>query len=322
MSQKIPDNHPLEGHKYTVITPQIVGFQKMVEFLIEFSLPGMIGYGPARVGKTTSINAVTQMISEKYRGQIAIMETIIDTHRKGENRLFFEEFCRNLGLEWHVKRPSGSELRSLVIEYMIMEGRKNGNKVLLIVDEASKMVVEDYDYMMDVYNRLEKNGVSLICVLVGTEKLLETKKEMSWNVESQVVGRFMVNEFEFSPVKDIEELRQILNGFDTHIKYDGRSLTEDLFPESFKEGKRLGDEAESIEKAIVTIKRERASEKKRLGITKGGGINMNQMIQMQYLIMTIEMIMKKQGRYSGKEKWPTEKDWLETLKLSGFPHAI
>lgn len=322
---KMPEDHPIEARTYTIITRQVEDFMTTVETINEFSIPGMIGYGPSRTGKTVCVKTVVEALNHKHGKELSIMRTVIETHRKGENRVFYEEMCRNLGLRWHKARPSGSELRSLVVNHMIVEGRKKKNKIMLIVDEASKMLVEDFNYLMDIYNRLENCGIRLICVLVGTEKLAKIREELIRSGELQIVGRFMIHSFEFRAVVGVDEIREVLSGLDSYVTYHGRSVTEDVFPENYRQGRRLADEAENIAEAISDI-RDSAAAIRKAAVGKRqnepSSLLQTTVIQMQYLTMAVELILKSQGKYSGDEKWPNKEDWEEALKKSGFLIAM
>lgn len=314
MISKLPKEHPLHDRHYTIVTGQMMEFHQKVQYILEQNLPGMIAYGVARIGKTTCINAVIKILREDFGDEVAIEKTIVETHNKSQQKSFYREMCDNLGIDIPSKSTTGSQLRSLIIEHLILAGRSHANRVLLIVDEASLMLDDDYHYLMDIYNRLESFGIRLICVLVGTEIMAGKKKHLISIGETQVIGRFMVNEFVFRPVTGTGEIKEVLKGFDRDIMYNGAPLTKDMFPANYEDGKRLALEADNIACAVREIVSDTQSKKSK---------NKTEVsIQMQYLIMAIELVMKENGKYDGTEVWPCKKDWADALYKVGFREAL
>lgn len=260
------------------------------------------------------INAVIEILREDFGDEVAIEKTIVESHKQSQQKSFYSEMCECFGIDVPNKNITGSQLRSLIIEYLMRAARSHSNRVLLIVDEASLMLDFDYHYLMDIYNRLEYFGVSLICILVGTEHMAEQKKHFRNIGENQIIGRFMVNEFVFRPVAGINEIREVLRGFDRDIMYKDVPLTYDMFPVNYSNGKRLAQEAENIAEAIKKIV---------FDVGKGKVKMSNPLsIQMQYLIMAIELVMRQHGKYGKGETWPCKDDWINALNMVGFKEAL
>ena len=326
--KKVPKDHPLVKRKYTIVTDQLSEFTNMVGFVVENGIPGMLACGPSRVGKTVSVKAAVKYLEKTMGEDVAIKSTLISTHVKSEPKRFYAEICDNLGFNF-TKSSRSYNLKTLIVTYLIQEARKKNNQVLLIVDEANLMLETDYSYLMDIFNRLEAKDIRLTVVFVGTEELLKMKSSMMANNQAQILGRFMVRTFTFKPITGVEEIAEVLKGYDKTVKYLGVPVVEDCFPINHSLGKRFVDEADNVVNAINSLKEEILKEYSAQKPTKDTRRVCSKMVSsevsipMQYLTLAAEYILKNYGKYSGNtEKWPNEKIWKNALRCAGFREVL
>lgn len=168
-----------------------------------------------------------------------------------------------------------------------------------------------YDWLMDIFNELDRDGICMTVVLVGQEELLDQRIAFLQNKKVQIIGRFMVHTFKFEGIRRFTDLKTCLTGFDDYSEYppeSGWSFTRYYFPEAFDQGFRLQSCAEEMFDVLNDLRREH-------------GIKKALEIPMQYVTLTIEYCLKHFGADGHDVKWINKAHWREAIERSGYIEA-
>ena len=92
---------------------------------------------------------------------------------------------------------------------------KNGSgTVALFCDEAQRYDENEYEWLRDVHDHLDRLQIRLYTFLVGQQELLSIKTALQKAQRTQIVARLMVEELSFFGIRDAEDVATCLNGFD------------------------------------------------------------------------------------------------------------
>ena len=184
-------------------------------------------WGSARVGKTSAIlYARSELKRKKGDSFPAIIWTVTD-HPETE-RSFYSNFLTALGFT-DKKSESAWVLKDRVINALnVMACENPAHKIVLFIDEASKLKEKEFFWLMDIYNNLYLRSVQLTCVLVGNRELHDLKMAFKRKGADQIVGRFMVHEQQYYGLSTNEELAYCLHSLDKVLLH-GMPEGQDLY---------------------------------------------------------------------------------------------
>ena len=80
--------------------------------------------------------------------------------------------------------------------------RSGGGTVLLFCDEAQRYNENEYEWLRDVHDALDRQQIKLLTFLVGQEELLAQKTSLQIAHKTQIVARLVVEELSFSGIRN------------------------------------------------------------------------------------------------------------------------
>ncbi|MGE7981815.1 AAA family ATPase [Solibacillus sp. NPDC093137] len=282
----IPDGkHPIETGKYLIATNEIDKLCYIVSNWIENRFPGAIIYGRPRLGKTRAISYLIKVLPEDLRENIPIFHIRCRSYRSSRENNFFEDLLTGVGHS-NIFEGRPNEKRERLKNFLITAAEKSmQNKIIFFIDDAQKLNIMEYDWLMDVYNELDELDITLTTILVGHEELIDQRKKLIKQKQLQIIGRFMSDSYHFSGLKDLSDFRILLDEYDTGTEFPMNSrisYTRYFFRDEFAGNFVLSNYAEDIYNEFRLIQIEK-------GLTK------EKEIPMQYAVLTIEFILKKYG---------------------------
>lgn len=302
--------HPIYDNDYSINTNAILALYNDINRWIDNQTPGGIIYGKPRLGKTKAISCITKLLRNEYNPNLPIFQLNMTFHKLNEKR-FYEQFFNDIGNAFAGKGTT-FEKKERLINYLINSAREaNTKKIILFVDEANYLEEKEYSWLMDIYNRLMLNDIHMTTLLVGTNEILIAKHLFIKNKLQQLVGRFMVQEHHFHGVRQASELKICLASYDSFLKYPLGSewtYTKYFFPEGFRKGYRLSNDAELVFECFTKL-----SEEANLGTKLD--------IPMQYIIIAINVCLKDYGADKAQLEQPTIKEWKASIINAGFLQA-
>lgn len=299
--------HPLVLDRYLLPTNEIINMYLEVGDWIENRTPGGIIYGRQRLGKSFAIDYLSRTLPLKYGHDLPVFK-IPGRHKKNANEeVFYEMLLEGVGHAFPHSGKKNQKFDRLTRFLLERGGSSNYKMVVLFIDEAQSLFELNYGWLIDVYNKLEQYQIKFTCVLVGQPELKHQKSLYIAEGKRQVVGRFMVHEYEFTGVVSVSDIATCLKGYDTiyHPEDSGWSYTEYYFPIAYAKGKRLENCAQDLYETFVTMRREKK-------------ISGKLEIPMQYLTSAIKYALTKYGLDGEKKEWIDKELWRECVKKSRY----
>lgn len=301
------NSHPIITGDYIIVTPQIKILTDNILFLITNKITGAIVYGISRGGKTTAKRCLIKAIRNFFKGNSLIFSVSCNGGRFPNENRFLADILGGLGLAIK-NRERPEERRERIIRYLTSLAQETQEKkIILFMDDAQNMKELDYIQLMDIYNRLEDIGITLSTILIGSDELKELMDTFISKRKSHIVGRFMIHDFNFKGVENLNQLQLILSFYDQkcYPTDSNCSYTQYFFPEAYDKGYRVSQDAELILKLIC----------------EEADISINSPIlniPMLPLTLTINDCFKLVG-FIGKSKYkPTEEDWKTSIERAKY----
>lgn len=302
--------HPIETGNYHLPTNAIIELYTVVSRWISNRSPGGIVYGRPRLGKTRAIRYLEVYLQHEFGEKLPIFKMYCSHHKPNENR-FYTDLLRDLGHSAY-NQGKAEVKKDRLLKFLIERAESSGHhKIILFIDDAQMLYEQDYNWLMDIYNQLDRFGITMTVILVGQEELLHQKSAFISVEKMQIIGRFMVHEHKFSGVKTTDDLRVCLQGYDNTSEYpegSGCSYTRYFFIEAYEDGCRLVNEAHLIFNKFEEL---------RANANIRGQIE----IPMQYITLTVDNCLKIFGSNGKGVHWPSLVDWEEAIKTSGYIEA-
>ncbi|MBP1991191.1 ATP-binding protein [Paenibacillus eucommiae] len=299
--------HPISTGQYIIPTSEITKMFQKVKSMIEDRSPGGIIYGRPRIGKTRALKYLLNVLPSLLGADIPIFSAVCNRHTKPNEDVFFKELLTDFN---HAFASNGkaTEKRERIVNLFIERGERSGQRrVVLFLDEADRLSSLHYDWLMDIYNRVDNAEISMTVISVGQLALQQLRSSFAFQQKAQIIGRFMVNEHQYRGMTSANEIKACLHGYDTAEFPDNSkcSYTKFFYPEAFERGERFSGFCNDLYNAFLNLRLE-------------NGLSKKFDIPMQYIANAIENIMKHHGALGEGVYWPTVSHWNIAVKKSGY----
>ncbi len=308
----LPDGtHPVETGFYLIATNMIYKLHREICMWIDNRTPGAMFYGRPRLGKTKAIEYINLILPAKYGPNIVIFHVSSLKHKSISEEVFFTHFLKQVKHKQAIPGKAYAK-RDRLINYLIEKVESSGqNKLIIFIDDAQRYSELEYEWLMDIYNEIKRFDINTTFILVGQKELKEQRTAFLHARKAQIIGRFMVNEYEFKGAINSNDIKNCLIGYDIaeYPQNSGWTYTKYFFPQAYMEGHRLEECADEIYDVLVNIRRE------------SNLLRKNFDIPMQYLINTIEYALRHFGANSDNFYWLSKHHWNEAIEKSGYINA-
>lgn len=300
--------HPVEDGSYLIPTPPICELSAKVLGWIKSRAPGAMVYGPQRFGKTKAIQYICGDILDEFGDDFPVFSFKCRKYATATEPTFWGDILRDVG---HTEADSGTawqkrlRLKSFIQDRVFAAKQK---RAVFLVDEGQKLQYLQFEWLQDLYNDLDAEGISPIFILFGQKQLLEMRSTFVNKGEMQIVGRFMVHSYVFRGLRSQKDIAQCLYGYDEGSEYpigSGSSFTRHYFPKAFDNGWRLRNEAENIWNAFMQIRFENK-------------MSQRFEIPMQYFIATMNDALVEYADHKQTDPHFSLNKWKEAIKNSGY----
>jgi hypothetical protein len=279
-SRPIPmELHPLNRQAYIVPTPSIDMLHKQIKICIRQKVPGAIVYAMTRYGKTLAVRYIAAMLKLDFPG-VLTMTFGCEFKKVPSESAFFTNLLEAINHENPDTGTAKKKRSRLYNKLMELISESGQNTLIVFADEAQKLQVEEYEWLREIHDKLEMNGCRMITFLIGQPQLKNQKSALKAARQTQIVGRFMIDEIEFHGVLSAADLATCLRGYDTSIyPIDSDwTFTQFFLPQAWYSGLRLSNHAHEIWNEFERIHEE-------------GGYPTALEVPMTYLARTIEIIL-------------------------------
>ncbi len=252
---------------FVIPTKGILDTENRIKTWMTLGACGGIIYGRPRIGKTRCIYHLADSLKSDRFGKIPVIIWNITDHADTEKN-FYSSLLMAMGFECP-RSSTALVIKERVINALIaMACDSPLRRVVLLIDEAWKFYEKDFAWLMDLYNNLIAIDIQLFAFMFGTRELHDLKTSFKQSGKDQIVGRFMINEIQYSGIRSeaemrfclasMDKLRMVTVGYrvleDTMLDFyfpnaDGRcfyDLTSDLYNAFLKVRNNCGMKADDI----------------------------------------------------------------------------
>ncbi|MEO7916623.1 MAG: ATP-binding protein [Dokdonella sp.] len=249
-------NHPVVrwDQTFALPTPMLEIGSNIIAQSIASRRSGRGFYASPCYGKSTAIVYFTRQINDLYPNVSVLCLEATETLRPSELNLY-ADILEAAGFTLRMVKPF-RERRSQVINLLWSLAAARGEyRIVLFVDEAQNLSVNEWSWLKTVQNLLFKQGVQLIVFPFGQEALLHERSALL-NCRRDLARRFMRSLTKFEGMSTLEQLSTFLGVFDDEARYPakGPSYSEFFFPHAYHTGWRLKDEAPHLWAALHPVR--------------------------------------------------------------------
>lgn len=239
-----PALHPIETGNYRIATPAIQSFYDLIGRCLRYRITGALACGPPRIGKTRAIEYLRLLLAETH-------PKVTTYHVQAEHKPRHAEgpfFANLLDAVGHPAPTGGSNAakRMRLVSKILEACTHNGSgTVVLFCDEAQRYDENEYEWLRDLHDHLDRLQIRLFTFLVGQQELLAVKTALQRARKTQIVARLMVEELAFHGVRNAVEAATCLAGYDRTSFPRGSdwSFTRFYMPQAVASGYQLADDA-------------------------------------------------------------------------------
>ncbi|MBX3234696.1 MAG: ATP-binding protein [Nitrospiraceae bacterium] len=303
--------HPVETGRYTLSTPPLGLFCDQLKIWVENRAVGAIVTAPPRFGKSKGIRFAIHELHAELGEKFPVFSFSCQHHQHLTESRFFENLLSDFGHAFS-DRGSTNTRQARLTQFLIQQAcAGHHRRLVLIADEAQKLQEPHYNWLVDIYNKLDRQDIATTVVLVGQPELIHQRDAFEKAKKMQIVGRFMVHLHEFAGLRNLEDFTYCLKGYDEQSEYpeaSGYSFTRYFFPSGFDAGWRLAKEAEILWEAFQHVR----AEAKLPGTRE---------IPMQYFSRTVEYVLKNFGSMDSGPPTISLNQWKYAIECSGYREA-
>lgn len=302
------NNHPIVQGNYLFDTHEINSLKKEILGWIKGRTPGGIVFGNPRMGKTRALEFLVRSFEIEYPEDFKSFRFNCQKFIRPNENNFFEYLLRDLGNEFFNKGKASAK-RDRLFKHLTYYGDLLKRKqIIIFMDDAQRLQEIEYEWLMDIFNELDRYGITLTSILFGQEELKYLRSTYSEANMKQIVGRFMIHEYNFRGISNKESLGYFLGGYDSASEFpdnSGWSFTRYYFPKAFSIGRRL---EEFTEELWVMLK----------DMHTGGMRKTRFEIPMYHLTFVINTLYMNFGTGGREFDWINMDLIAKTLKNSGY----
>ena len=239
-----PSLHPIETGSYRIATPAIQAFYELITRCLRYRITGALTYGPPRIGKTRAIEYLRLLLAETH-------PKITTYHAQAEHKPrhaegpFFANLLEAVGYPEPDSGSNPAKRMRLINKIKESCARSGSGTVVLFCDEAQRYDENEYEWLRDVHDHLDRLQIRLFTFLVGQQELLAVKTALQRARKTQIVARLMVEELAFHGVCNVGEVATCLAGYDrtNFPRASDWSFTRFYLPLAVAGGYKLADDA-------------------------------------------------------------------------------
>ena len=245
------DEHPLKRRTYRVPTPSIKAVIALVDECLFMFVGGALIHGRPRMGKSCAIDFVITDLKARHPQLSTYKMRWIKPQVPSENAFF----AALLHTFKHPAQPSASKsaLRGRLVHKLRQVADTLGDdRVVLFIDEAQNLREIEYEWLRDVHDELENNGIRLFTFLFGQHQLLAQKSAFQAQDKEQIVARFMIEELAFRGIASEAECAAVMGAYDKgeFPAASGWNYTRFFIPLAYAAGLRIAESAPRLWRAF------------------------------------------------------------------------
>lgn len=305
-----PALHPLESGNYRIATPAIQAFYQLVTRCLRYRTTGALIYGPSRIGKTRAIEYLRLLLAETHPKMTTYHAQAEHKPRHAEGP-FFANLLEAVGHPAPDTGSNPSKRVRLINKIKEACSQSGSGTVALFCDEAQRYEENEYEWLRDVHDHLDRLQINLFTFLVGQQDLLSIKTQFQRAHKTQIVARLMVEELAFFGIRNVQDVATCLAGYDDTAFPRGCewSFTRFYLPKAVERGGyRLVHDAQCLWDAFETIHNK-------------AGFATTLEIPMESFTRAVEIVLKESTSRDAPGYRPPAELWTRAVRDSGYVQA-
>ena len=303
------DLHPLEVGNYRIGTPAIEAFYDLVKSCMDHKITGALIYGPSRIGKTRAIEYLRLAMAQNF-AKVTTYHVQAEHKPKHAEGPFFTSLLEAVGCPEPDKGSNPSKRLKLIDRIKDACARNGSGVVAMFFDEAQRYGENEYEWLRDVHDHLDRINIRLFTFLIGQEELHAVKTAFQQARKTQIVARLMVEELRFHGLRDPADTATCLDSYDTTCFPRGTdwSFTRFFIPNAVRSGYRLAHDAQLLWNAFEEMHNR-------------NGLPGDLEIPMESFARAVEIMLKSCWDADAKNERPDQGRWVAAVKACGYVQA-
>lgn len=244
-------DHPAFNPTTVLITEPIRELYQAVRHILFVRENGCCFTAMSGVGKTRALILLQHLLHER------MPELVVIRHNSWNQqvpsiRAFFKHFLTAVG---HPElRGETFDLRHRLVCRLIDLARASQSPfVVLLIDEANAMRLEDFLFLKDVYNDLDRDGVQLVTIMMGQDPdFSDVVANLREKGKTDLISRFARRRQAFRAFSRKEDVAGVFAQYDQAIWPAGsdQTWTQFFVPAAWERGFRLENETSAFFDAV------------------------------------------------------------------------
>jgi hypothetical protein len=262
--------HPILTRNYVIVTPPIEVAWQIIAETLATRRPGVTFGAHPRFGKTWTIRYLVPSVRAAFP-KLVVHQFIAETHKPNSEAQFYA----TLGGVIEFRGLSNKQryaIPGIVYNKLLISALESESKTLVLFgDEMQRFTQDDWTWLIDLSNKLERDGVRMICISFGQPELASFRNIQRSIGRVDILGRFMTRFYAFDGVSSASSMSKVLTCYDDPgcVEFppgSGCSFTEFFYPYEYSQGARLANFAEPVWREFDLVGRETVSFKGTLSI--------------------------------------------------------
>jgi hypothetical protein len=251
IADRLTIDHPAFNPNTVLVTDPIKELYQTVRHILMVRESGCCFTAQSGVGKTRALILLEHLLRER------MPELVVIRHNSWNQqvpsiRAFFKHFLTAVG---HPElRGETFDLRHRLVCRLIDLARNYQSPfVVLLIDEANAMRLEDFLFLKDIYNDLDRENVQLVTIMMGQDPdFSDVIARLREKGKSDLISRFARRRQAFRAFSCHDDVTGVFAQYDNTVWPAGSSQTWTQFfmPAAWEAGFRLQNETGAFFEAV------------------------------------------------------------------------
>lgn len=234
---------------FFIMTPMVKRLQDTLKQWTWCGLTGGVIVGDSRNGKSKAVKNQSGTMTSRNGEKIPVFRISIGERDVKTIRSVFFRIAHTLGHKIKT-RDSADELALLINIHLADAAMINSTRqVIIIIDEAQNLTIEQLSAFAEIYNDLSEIEVNCTIYFIADENEFPTLANKLLKENNKYLReRFFNHVYRFYGLQSIEDVRACLDAYDHFVinKDNGNTAVEYYCPILYQSGWRLADIAKPL----------------------------------------------------------------------------
>lgn len=212
--------------QFYIETPMVKALHERITQWTWCGLTGGVVVGDARLGKTVAFLALSDSIDSRKGQKIPIFKITYGKRDLKTIRTVFAKVARALGFTFK-DRTGADDLSEMICIRLAEAAMMNDtHQVILLVDEAQLLSIDQLSVFADIYNELFDMHVNLVVFFIANKDQFKPLSEKLLQKDNTYLReRFFNNLYEFHGLRNVDEVRACLDAYDNYMMDSERRVS-------------------------------------------------------------------------------------------------